>query len=56
MTRYQTRTAKVGMKRKGWLRKCCRSLVGRVDGVLEWVELRAGDKGEMAMGPVFGES
>lgn len=56
MMRYQTRTVKAGMKRKRWLRKCCRSLLGRVGGVLEWEGLRAGEKGEMAMGPGPGES
>lgn len=42
---------KVDMKRKGWLKKCCRNLVGRVGRVLKWVRLGADDKREMAMDP-----
>lgn len=50
--RFQSRTVKVGMARKSWLRKCCGSILGRVGDVREWVG--SGDEGRMAVGPTSG--
>lgn len=50
--RFQSRTVKVGMARRSWLRKCWGSTLGIVGDVLEWVG--SGDEGRMAVGPTLG--
>lgn len=45
---FQTRTVKVGMERKGWLRKCCGSIL---DTVVFWNGVEAGSEGRIAVGP-----
>lgn len=49
------RAVNIRVERKGQLRKCCRSVLGRLGSVLEWVGWRAGDEGKMSVGPTSEE-
>lgn len=49
------RAVNIGMEKKGQLRKCRKSVLGRLGSVLEWVGWRAGDEGKMAVGHTSGE-